>query len=326
MKLAIQLFGHLRSYQQTFEYLQAHVLNQYDCDVFIHTWSEEEHSDPSWHKDSNEQANRVKQTDLEQLKGLYQPKRVEVEDNAEIEMDGFFNPNNNISLRGLKAMVHSQIRVNQLRLDYSACHQVDYDYVLMLRPDVLPLARLNLTRYVNEFDFYSNSVIHFSAGQHTHIQQSKKIATPLATDIFVLAKPEALDKVFSLLSSQFEKFYCDFNQVNSGGISAPEASFLEAISHAGLISRFYEFPYALVRTSGSNHLKANFDALPKFDALLPMPEFLRPRSEEGKKSWSDSLWRRLSNHKLEKVQKQLNRTRRQIDQLIEKLQVIKEDR
>lgn len=325
MKIAIQLFGHLRSYAQVNSYLRSHIIEQYDCDIFIHTWSEEEHSDPSWHKDSNSEQ-PVKVTNEAKVREMYEPAGLEIEDNSIIEYPGFFNENNNITLRAMKAMSHSQNRVNRLRREYAQSNNIKYDLVVVLRPDVMPLAKLDLCQYRDELSYCASSTIHFSSGTHQHTQGRKKVTTPLASDLFFIAGPDTLDRFFELKDNNFERFYVDFTKVNEGGISAPEASFLEALSQSGAIPRFYEFPYAVIRTTGSNHLKSNMEVLSDFECTLSLPSYLKDEESDADKSISDFLFSKFDNKKLEKLQKQLTRMKRQLDALSNKLQRIKENR
>lgn len=324
-KIAIEMFGHLRSYEVVYPYLEAHILRENECDIFIHTWSEEEHSDPSWHKSPDDE--KVKKiTNEKRLRELYNPVSLEIEDNTIITYPGYFNANNNISLRGMKAMSHSQNRVNRLRKEYAQNNNVEYDLVIVLRPDVMPLANLDLSQYLDEFSYCANSTIHFSSGAHQHSQSHKKVTTPLASDLFYIARPEILDRFFELKDNNFERFYVEFTKVNKGGISAPEASFLEALTQSGAIPRFYEFPYAVIRTTGNNHLKANMDVISDFERTLPLPSFLKGEERRMEHSLTDFFFSKLNNKKLEKVQKQLNRIKRQVDSLNLKLQRIKENR
>lgn len=325
MKIAIQLFGHLRSYDKVLPYLKSHLTERHDCDLFIHTWSEEEHSDPSWHKNHNsEQSTKI--TNEAKLREIYDPAGLEIEDNCIIEYPGFFNENKNISLRGMKAMSYSQSRVNRLRQEYAQDNNIEYDLVVVLRPDVMPLANLDLEQYLDEFSYCANSTIHFSSGAHQHTQGQKKVTTPLASDLFFIARPDTLDRFFKLKDNNFERFYVDFTKVNEGGISAPEASFLEALAQSGAIPRFYEFPYAVIRTAGSNHLKANMEVISDFERTLPLPDYLNDEDSEVGRSFADFFFSKFDNKKLEKVQKQLTRMKRQLDALSHKLQRIKENR
>lgn len=325
MRVAIQLFGHLRSYEQAWSYLKAHIIDKYDCNIFIHTWSEEEHSDPSWHKNPNSELPK-KITNEAKLREIYDPAGLEVENNSLIEYTGYFNANDNISLRGMKAMSHSQSRVNRLRQEYAQRNNIEYDLVVVLRPDVMPLANLDLAQHLDEFSYCPNSTIHFSSGAHQHNQAHKKVMTPLASDLFYIAKPETLDRFFELKDNNFERFYVDFAKVNKGGISAPEASFLEALIQSGAVPRFYQFPYAVIRTTGSNHLKANMEVISDFERSLPLPDYLNDEDSEVGRSFADFFFSKFDNKKLEKMQKQLTRMKRQLDALSHKLQRIKENR
>ncbi|ENM3878836.1 hypothetical protein NTJ01_002621 [Vibrio cholerae] len=326
-KIAVQIFGHLRSYEKVFPYLDAHILQPNNCDVFIHTWTEEEHRDICWHKNpvSNQHV-EIRLTDLDKIKKLYSPKMIEIEDNSKIDYSGFFNDSANIPLRGIKAMSYSQIRVNKLRREYSERNNIEYDFVLMIRPDVMPLAKFDLSKYLAEFSFSSSSSIHFTSGAHQHTASNKKFDTPLASDLFFLARPSTLDHFFDLKENNFEYFYIDFPRINAGGIRAPEACFIEALCQSGSYPRFYEFPYAVIRVSGSNHIKANLSSLPDFSRVLLPPFELDNINQEDKKSLFYVLFSRFSNKRIEKIQKQIKRMKRQLDTIGDKLQGIRDNR
>ncbi|EHP3508356.1 hypothetical protein NMT31_002447 [Vibrio cholerae] len=326
-KIAVQIFGHLRSYEKVFPYLDAHILQPNDCDVFIHTWTEEEHRDICWHKKyvSNQHV-EIKQTDLGKIKKLYSPKMIEIEDNSKIDYPGFFNDSTNMPLRGIKAMSYAQIRVNKLRREYSKKNGIEYDFVLMIRPDVMPLAKLDFSKYLVEFSFSNSSSIHFTSGAHQHTASNKKFDTPLASDLFFFAKPSILDHFFDLKENNFEYFYIDFPRVNMGGIRAPEACFIEALYQSGAYPRFYEFPYAVIRVAGSNHIKANLSSLPDFSRELFPPSELNNSEQEDKKSLFYLLLSRFSNKRIEKIQKQIMRMKRQLDTIGDKLQAIRDNR
>lgn len=324
-RIAIQLFGHLRSYEMVFPFLDAHVLQPHTCDIFIHTWTEEESQDISWHKSSSLNY-KVKMTDMEKIERLYNPKAIEVEDNSKIHCQGFFNDDSRIPLRGIKAMSHSQIRVNEIRKEYSEKNEIDYEFVLMIRPDIMPLAELDLSRYIAEFSFRASSTIHFTSGAHQHCHLNKKFDTPLASDLFIIAKPSTLDSFFNLKKENFERFYINFPKISMGGVKAPEACFLEALYESGAMPRFYEFPYAIVRTSGNNHIRANFSSVSNFTRILLPSSEISNTSEKHKKTMFNLFFSRFSNPHIEKMQKQINRIKRQLDLLSDKLQAIIENK
>lgn len=314
MKIAIQLFGHLRSFRDTFSYIQENILDIYDCDVFMHTWSEEEHSDPTWHQMEHKKPNPTQRKTIYQhypLKGL------DIEDNANIKGEGFFNTSNNISLRALKAMLHSQFRVNQIRNNYQKETGVEYDYVITLRPDVMPLTKLDLTLYEAEFDFQPECSIHFTNGNHYHYQKTKAIFTPLASDLFFLAQPKTMDTLCSAIDD-FERYFIDFTNVNDGGISSPEASFIERLYQKGVTPRFYSFPYIVKRTTGDGHLVAGLKQIEHYPHKVIIPDFIKSKMIQ-KDGLLLRCFAKLSTRHINKVQKELTRTARKIQQFSERL-------
>ncbi|EAH8660000.1 hypothetical protein EWH67_09410, partial [Campylobacter coli] len=57
-KLAIQLFGHMRTYEQTYEKFKENIINVnlqdgWEIDLFIHTWNKFNSSSKSWHESLN---------------------------------------------------------------------------------------------------------------------------------------------------------------------------------------------------------------------------------------------------------------------------------
>ncbi|MCG7496792.1 hypothetical protein MHO82_07955 [Vibrio sp. Of7-15] len=317
-KIAIQLFGHLRSFRDCEYYFKKNLIDLYDCDIFIHTWRTEEHSDKTWHN-FNREYSRI-ETDIEEVKNTYFPKRVYVEDNSIIYQGGFFNERNNITLRGIKSMLHSKNEVNKLRLEYQKENKIKYDFVIVLRPDVLLLQPLILDKYLNEFKFSENASIHFSSGNHQHYQETKSIFTPLASDLFYFAKPSTIDKLTSAID-EFERFYKDFTTVNPGGISSPEGSFIERAYQKGVIPRMYTFTYVVKRTSGSNHLLVGFEHLDKHQDCIEIPKEFLPK--EKKSSIGKTLLSLLSLKLLNKTKKQIIRTKRQLDNLNSTIDLLK---
>ena len=49
MKIAVCFFGHLRTFKRCAPYIKKNLLNHYDCDLFMHTWSEYNHNTKTWH-------------------------------------------------------------------------------------------------------------------------------------------------------------------------------------------------------------------------------------------------------------------------------------
>ncbi|GAK85498.1 hypothetical protein JCM19238_3087 [Vibrio ponticus] len=320
MKVAVQLFGHLRSYESTYEYLFAHILDKYDCDVFIHTWDELEHRDPTWHKQNYDIPDN--NVNAQKVKGIYSPKNILIESNVSVRENGFFN--RDITLRGLKAMLYSQYKVNQIREEYQETHGVEYDFVITLRPDVLVLAELDLNRYVQEFSFSDRASVHFSNGMHVHMDGTKKILTPLAIDLFFIAKPKVAGDICSSYIN-FNKYYVDYSSTYIDDINASEASYLEAIQSKGIVPKYYAFPYVVKRLRGDKHLIVGMECLSNFTRKLELPDFIEEYMSLKPTAISRIL-NALPDKVLGKLKKQLTRSKRTIGNLIELCDLIRLNR
>ena len=145
-KVAIQLYGHLRSYTETYKAFQNNlikVLNSegYDVDVFIHTWSETDTSDASWHNlNGDARGKNTSDTDKDNIEKFYSPKKFLME-NQIIVKNNFELKEILMSMpRQYRAIINSsytKFRVNELRKEYEKENNITYDYIIQTRPDVI---------------------------------------------------------------------------------------------------------------------------------------------------------------------------------------------
>ncbi|AJC90207.1 hypothetical protein [Campylobacter subantarcticus] len=128
-KIAVHLFGHLRTYKQTYKSFFEHVIkpNQqdgWDMDVFLHTWDEFD-SGKSWSKHWYMDLSGVKMSkfDIEEMVGIYHPKKYCVERYPEDS--------------NVYGMYITLEKVNHLKLDYEKETKIKYNYHLYTRPDIM---------------------------------------------------------------------------------------------------------------------------------------------------------------------------------------------
>ena len=50
MKIAVQFFGHLRTFMDCYNSINENLLNRYDADVFFYTWDRLDHNTKTWHQ------------------------------------------------------------------------------------------------------------------------------------------------------------------------------------------------------------------------------------------------------------------------------------
>ncbi|EAI7871053.1 hypothetical protein ACJMBT_001501, partial [Campylobacter lari] len=127
-KLAIQLFGHMRTYELTYQKFRENIIevnlkDGWEIDLFIHTWDKFNSSSKSWHENLNlfSNDNYLTEEDKNKIQKLYNPKILNIESLED----------------GVHGGLLSKIRGNELRKQYSKKTNSKYNYILYTRPDLL---------------------------------------------------------------------------------------------------------------------------------------------------------------------------------------------
>lgn len=270
MKIAVQLFGHLRTYERCAPALRENLLEQYDVDVFIHTWDTVDHSSPTWHGQNDMNGSRlVDATMTTNIERLYSPKAISIESQNLFTEPGFFGTHNEIktSLEGMKYMLYSQQKVNQLRREYASSNGISYDYVLVTRPDILLVSKVDFSMYEAEFRYYESSSIHFINNPDWNLVCNKYVQYPRKSDLLFFSRPENID-IISSNFSKFEKTYKDINAVLPEGVECPEIAFIEGIVQSGVAPRFYHNDFAILRSDIKSASLPNDDGAPQYLTLI----------------------------------------------------------
>ncbi|KAA6227157.1 MULTISPECIES: hypothetical protein [unclassified Campylobacter] len=148
MRLALCLFGHLRTYKQTYQSLFKNIVktnlnDNWEIDIFLHSWDEFEKSGFAWYngeeifKGLNGKV--LSNEDKEELCKIYNPKSYLIE-----------------HLNEDKGMFLSIKKVQILALEYAKEKLINYDYTLLTRPDIYFDTPLRLNTYIK---FYENKAI-----------------------------------------------------------------------------------------------------------------------------------------------------------------------
>ena len=195
MKIAVQLFGHMRTFEKCAPSLKKYFLRFYDCDLFIHTWSKLDHDTKTWYKRKGV-IQHISQLTLEdKIQSLYQATRIKIEDQIPENMGSYESSNSRtLSLSGIKSMFYSMEQTNKLRESYEAQSKVKYDYVLMIRPDILLKKRLKIENYLKPFSEKEIENAVFSAGfnNKTIINELKFVG---AIDVMFFARPQIIGRL-----------------------------------------------------------------------------------------------------------------------------------
>lgn len=259
LKIAVQIYGHLRTYTQCAPYLKKHVLDRYDADVFIHTWDETEHTTKSWYDDSvRDNPLAVNDEVLAQVESLYHPRKLKVEPQGFLSETEFFgtHPKIQISLLGMKYMLYSQHQANLLRQEYEQETGVQYDYVLVVRPDIMPLIDLDFESFQDEFEFANNASIHLIHNSEIKLKDRKYFNYPLVGDCFYFARPDTINKITSAFVD-FDVFYKKIKMIFPVGVENAEVGFFENLTQKGVLPRQYQFYFAIKRKEDKNDIRLN---------------------------------------------------------------------
>jgi hypothetical protein len=195
LKIAVELFGHLRTYRQCHNSLQKHLLSKYECDVFLHTWSTINHTTQTWHKNKMINKNASTYEREEELKKIYNLKGVCIEKQEAADLGNIIVNNKKMSIFGISCMFHSMKESNRLREEYSKKHEIDYDFVVMVRPDIHLKKEFSIEKFIDRLTIEEINKSCFAAGNPLGALLSE-FRMLGATDLLFFAKPELLSDVF----------------------------------------------------------------------------------------------------------------------------------
>lgn len=120
MRVALLLFGFLRSYKHNFQSLKEKILDKYSCDIFIHI-SEDEKRDDRY---INNNINLLEQ--IQTVIKLYNPISFICEQ----------EDNDKSTINSITKYYYKLYQVNSLKKKYEILHKFKYDIVITMRPDI----------------------------------------------------------------------------------------------------------------------------------------------------------------------------------------------
>lgn len=159
-KVAVCLYGHMRTFSRCAPFLELNLLRYYNYDLFIHTWSQLDHNTATWHK-SQRCAGDVVEVEIYKAYGDICKLAIEEQQpedlgytypipNWEEKISGlravtkkdiekvFVNVHKKrcFSIFGIKSVMHSMVNAILSARDHARQLQLDYDYVVVTRPDI----------------------------------------------------------------------------------------------------------------------------------------------------------------------------------------------
>lgn len=257
MKVALQFFGHLRTYDKCYPALKENIIDLYKPDIFIHTWDQREHNSRSWYKDSvRAEPTKVDDEVLRRLERLYQPKKIKVDKQQRFYDDQSIYGTHQtikITLNGIKNMLLSQHESNNLRVEYEKECDVSYDVVIVIRPDVSPLEPLNLCTFKHQMNFNARTSFHMVHNSINLVFDRWIVNYPLVFDVFYLGKPDVINDITSAYKS-FERYFIDYTNYLPEGVENPEQALAEYIRSCSIAIKLYRFSFAIRRVNSKDDI------------------------------------------------------------------------
>ena len=135
-RLAIQFFGHLRTYKDTYESFFKHIVEPnlkdgWEIDIFIHTW--DKMSEPGRGKrEGLYDVRQVTQDDIKDINKIYKPKCFDID-----------------HFDGGNGLLQTKTKGNISRNNYCQKYKIHYDYILYIRFDLLFKTDLSINKWIN---------------------------------------------------------------------------------------------------------------------------------------------------------------------------------
>lgn len=162
-RIAIELYGLTRSYEDTFNSFFANVLQtlyyqNYSVDVFIHTWNESDSNDITWHNpDGENRGSLINKRQFEDIIEKYRPKKIVIDKPLDIPKDILIHEKLCDRMRSYNSLIscfYSRYKVNELRKEYEKETSINYDYVILTRFDISFDKSLDIESYFKIYQSY----------------------------------------------------------------------------------------------------------------------------------------------------------------------------
>lgn len=146
-RIAICLSGYVRNWEHCLDSFKLHAIQNYDCDIFIHTWDK---------KDYFLRIQNPTDLDVEKLESGFLPKSILVEEKPDFVLSDLqiSKNNENRDCAGIMSMFYSIYKANELKRNYEDKFNIKYDVVIRTRPDVLYSSNIDIPINMNSDRLY----------------------------------------------------------------------------------------------------------------------------------------------------------------------------
>ncbi len=208
-RIAIELYGLTRSYKDAFDSFFINVLQplyylDYSVDIFIHTWSESDSNDITWHNpDGETRGNSIGENQFRDIIEKYRPKNIVVDKPLDIPKDIIVQEklcNHTRSYNSLVSCFYSRYKVNELRKEYEKENNINYDFVILTRFDISFDKPFDPNFYLEFYQKYckipaNKNAVFTAIAPFKMCLMAETENIECCTDILIYSTPETVDKI-----------------------------------------------------------------------------------------------------------------------------------
>ncbi len=219
-RIAIQFFGHLRTFDKTYKsffknVVKPNIKDGYEIDIFIHTWTEREHSTVSFRNPRGEDFVNSNLTEelINKAKEVYKAKVFLIEDQINLE-DKFFHEklfNSKKSLKGVVNMTYTIYKSNFIRQVYEKENNIKYDWIVVTRPDIEFLSSFRIDSLLEDYNKRNINIPINNIFYATKIFARAKVNDTIflgGSDLLYFGRPESISKATSIYKTWTEYNNC----------------------------------------------------------------------------------------------------------------------
>ena len=224
--IAVQFFGHLRTFEYTFNSFEQNLLKEnikdgYHIDIFIHTWEELDHSTINYRNVGGKPLTKETLTSdkLLLVNQLYQPKKMLVEPQLDCSDDVLVEKigQHPRAKKGCLNNAYTIYMSNKLRNDYEIENDIEYDWVIVTRPDIFFKKPFGINSFISCYSEFQltipqNAIFHGFGpfGRGNMIEDPCFLE---GSDLIFFGRPNIINDASSLYTDfehnlQSDEFYC----------------------------------------------------------------------------------------------------------------------
>ena len=239
MKIAVCFFGHLRTFKECATHIKHNLLDKYDCDLFMHTWSTYNHHTKTHHENRDIKGD-VSKNIIVKTYGEFTDIIIE----KQILKDmGYVNitRSQTISLFGIYSLYHSMKESYLLCERYSREKNKKYDLIVMVRPDIALLDPLELDTYISSIPLNELEKAYF-----TFVGSSSKVNIGFrnlgGNDLMFFGKPNVISSIMNGADTELSRIGECLK------IDLPEHILFNIVKQQGLGIYIIDYPgWAIIR-------------------------------------------------------------------------------